>query len=131
MKQTNKLTYNETTYRSQGELRIAKFLTEVGIDFEYEFPIAVKHNNKISIWYPDFYLKEFQIVIEFFGMVGDQNYDKGTKKKKETYKQCGIEYIGIYPKESNNKIFDILYDISNLFYDKRKKIKRIIEENKK
>ena len=64
-------------------------------------------------------------------MVGDQNYDKGTKKKKETYKQCGIEYIGIYPKESNNKIFDILYDISNLFYDKRKKIKRIIEENKK
>ena len=45
MKQTNKLTYNETTYRSQGELRIAKFLTEVGIDFEYEFPIAVKHEQ--------------------------------------------------------------------------------------
>ena len=90
------LIFKEIQYKSQGELRIAKFLTQLNIKFEYEFPIAVKHDNKVSIWYPDFYLKEFQIVVEFFGYKGgSENYDKGIEYKKKVYGECGIECIGM------------------------------------
>ncbi|MFW5705272.1 MAG: hypothetical protein ACOCXG_05540, partial [Nanoarchaeota archaeon] len=67
--------FKNNTYKSKGELEIAKFLDKMEIKFFYEFPISIiDENNKHRVWYPDFYLTEFQIVIEYFGMMDNENY---------------------------------------------------------
>ena len=47
------------------------------------------------IWYPDFWLSEFGIVIEFFGM-NNKNYKEGIDHKKKTYKELNIDLIPVY-----------------------------------
>jgi hypothetical protein len=91
-------------FKSKGEKKIAEFLNDIGIKYEYEFPIAIRENDgKIRIWYPDFYLTEFQIVIEFFGMMNNENYKKGTEYKQKIYFKCGIDLISIYSLDKNWK----------------------------
>jgi hypothetical protein len=46
---------------------------------------------------PDFYLQEFKTYIEYFGMVGNQNYDQGIKTKQSVYDKAGMDVISIYP----------------------------------
>ena len=90
--------FKGTTYKSTGEEEIAKFLTKMGIVFEYEFPIAVvDDDDKTKIWYPDFYLKEYQIVIEYFGMYAhNEGYRLNAEFKKKTFKNCGVQFVPIY-----------------------------------
>ena len=88
----------KSPYKSKGESEIAKLLKSLDIEFEYEFPIAVVDNdNKTKIWYPDFYLKEYQIVIEYFGMYEhNKQYRENTEYKKGVYKNCGIQFLPVY-----------------------------------
>ena len=58
------LKFQGITYKSTGEFEIAKLLGKLDVNFEYEFPIAVVDGGKTKIWYPDFYLKEYQIVFK-------------------------------------------------------------------
>ena len=90
--------FKKISYHSTGEKEIAIFLDKMGITFEYEFPIAViDGDGKTKIWYPDFYLKEYQMVIEYFGMYDhNESYRDNAEHKKEVYKNCGIQYIAIY-----------------------------------
>jgi hypothetical protein len=89
---------NSQKYKSRGERKIAYFLDQCAIRYRYE-PAVLVHSNggKQRIWYPDFYLTEFKTYIEYFGMVGDQQYDKGTRVKQSIYKKDGIDAISIYP----------------------------------
>jgi len=89
--------FKKTQYKSKGEHEIAKFLDSLKIEFEYEFPIAVIDHEKPKLWYPDFYLKEYQVVVEYFGMY---NYNEGYKDaadhKKKVFQKCGIQFVPIY-----------------------------------
>jgi len=119
--------FKGTKYQSKGEYEIAKFLNEMNIDFEYEFPIAVVDQNKAKIWYPDFYLKEYQIVIEYFGMYNhNEGYKDVTEHKKDIYKACGIQFLPIYELNTNWKEYVLRSILSHLEH-KKDKMNKIVD----
>ena len=84
--------------KSEGECRIAYFLDENSIRYQYEAGLLVHSDyNKPRIWYPDFYLPEFGAYIEYYGLKGRQNYDNGIKRKETTYSKMGLDVIPVYP----------------------------------
>lgn len=107
-------------FQSKGENEIATFLSEIGIDYSYEFPIAVVDNGKVKVWYPDFYLKDYQVVIEYFGMYEhNENYRENAKHKKKIFQECGIWYVPIYKFSKNWK----MYVLNNIMSHLEKKTK--------
>jgi hypothetical protein len=113
-------------YRSKGEVQIARLLDRNGIACFYEHPMAVVDRGKVKIWYPDFWLRDFGMVIEYFGINGKQNYDKQARHKMEVYKQNGIEglflkedcFRGDWPGRIMNQIEGILRGRDERFYDR-------------
>lgn len=89
-------------FKSDGERAIAEVLTKYNVEFVYEYPLLIKEqkNNdteKLRIWYPDFWLPKYSIIIEYWGLAGDPNYDKGKNDKIAAYKRMNIDYISVYP----------------------------------
>ena len=85
-------------FKSYGERKIANFLSENAIQYQYECGVLVNAGyNQPRIWYPDFYLQEFKTYIEYYGMVGNQNYDKSIKTKQVVYEKARMDVISIYP----------------------------------
>jgi len=85
-------------YKSNGERAIAEVLTKYNIDFVYEYPLLIKDkkdndSEKLRIWYPDFWLPKYSIVIEYFGMDGTPGYDK--KGKLKAYRELDIDCISV------------------------------------
>jgi len=79
------------SYKSWGEEQIARLLDRYGISYQYEYPVAVVDRGKTRIWYPDFYLPELGLIIEYFGVNGNACYDEQARPKIQLYKQAGIE----------------------------------------
>ena len=86
-------------YKSKGERQIADFLAGAGIDFKYEYPLAVIDRGQVRIWYPDFRLPEYNTIVEYFGMNGSASYNQQAAHKMQVYQQAGIN--GIYMVESS------------------------------
>lgn len=89
-----------TKYKSKGEELIAEVLTKYNIEFEYEYPLLIKETKdgdteKLRIWYPDFWLPRYSIVIEFWGRIGDPAYDKGKEAKIKAYNELKIDHIDV------------------------------------
>lgn len=62
-------TVNNETVKSYGEMDIANFLTQNGIRYLYEHPYEVDTRTSEFVQYhPDFYLPDYQIYIEYFGI---------------------------------------------------------------
>lgn len=103
-------------YRSKGEVQIARLLERHGMLYRYEHPLAVVDNGKTKIWYPDFYLPEYGMIIEYFGLNGDSGYRARAKHKVEVYRSMGIEglflsedsFRGDWPTKIMGQIEDIL-----------------------
>lgn len=120
--------YKGISYQSKGEYEIAKFLTSLEIEFEYEYPIAITDYDKTKIWYPDFYLKEYQVVVEYFGMYNhNEQYKVAADHKKEVFKNCGIQFVPIY---HTNKAWDEYLLKSILMHQemKAKKMNKILDK---
>jgi len=83
----------EKRFKSKGETEIGRFLERERIDYFYEHPIAVLDCGKTKIWYPDFLLPEYAMVIEYFGIKGDDYYNHQAQHKKEVYAANGIETL--------------------------------------
>ncbi len=109
---------------SFGEKAVAEVLEKYNIQFEYEHPLLIKEQKegdteKLRIWYPDFWLPKYSIVIEFFGMEKDANYDKGKKAKLEAYKRLDIDYVSVYPSTVKGDLKSyLLIKIKTLINDK-------------
>lgn len=85
-------------FKSEGERKIAYFLDNHNIRYQYEPGVLVNtHYNKARLWYPDFYLPQFGTYIEYFGLVGKKDYDEGIKHKLSAYRQMGLDVIPVYP----------------------------------
>jgi DNA helicase-4 len=95
----NKLNENgKMNFRSKAEKQIAYFLDNNGIKYRYEQALIVNdENNKQRIWYPDFYLPEYGVYLEYYGLAGQKDYDIGIKRKESAYRKTGIDVIPIYP----------------------------------
>jgi hypothetical protein len=86
-------------YRSDGERKIAGLLDQYKIKYVYEKPTLVQDNgSKLRLWYPDFTLPEFDILIEYYGMAngGNDDYDKGVKRKQDVYLNGHNKAISVY-----------------------------------
>jgi len=85
-------------FKSEGERRIAYFLDTNSIKYIYEPGVLVNSaQEKPRIWYPDFYLPGFGTYVEYYGLVGNQNYVKGIKTKESIYSKIGMDVIPVYP----------------------------------
>jgi len=78
-------------YRSKAEVQIARLLDRHGIAYRYEHPLAVLDRGKVRLWYPDFYLPEYGVIIEYFGLHGNAGYEEQTKRKIEVYENTGMD----------------------------------------
>lgn len=83
--------------KSWGERQIALLLERSGIDYFYEHPLAVVDEGKVRIWYPDFQLPHYGMLIEYFGMIDDPAYAAGTEKKKAVYEANGLTAMLLTP----------------------------------
>jgi hypothetical protein len=94
----NKL-WNE--YKSDGERRIGTYLQDRGINFTYERPVVVVDSGKQRVWYPDFSLDDYHILIEYFGMNGNEKNARLNEYKLRTYRENKYDVIEIYPSDFN------------------------------
>ena len=78
-------------FKSRGEEQIARLFDRNNIAYCYEHPTAVVDRGKTRIWYPDFYLPEYGMIIEYFGVNGNEAYDKQARHKMEVYSVNGLE----------------------------------------
>jgi hypothetical protein len=114
----------ENDFKSAGERRIAELLNKYGIDFKYEPPIAVQdRQNKLRIWYPDFFLPEYGIYLEFNGFEGNPNYDNGIMLKNSAYKKNGIDIIGITPSMQNGQLEN--YIINQIYRIQKRRLANV------
>ena len=85
-----------TQVRSKGEKIIADWLNSHSVPYVYE--------PKINGMRPDFYIKEKNTIIEYWGMADVRNPD-GTMyrlkmiKKKDKYSRMHVNLISIYPNQ--------------------------------
>ncbi|MEK6935054.1 MAG: hypothetical protein AABW46_04205 [Nanoarchaeota archaeon] len=85
-------------FRSAGEDKIGKFFASEKIHFLYEYPLAlIDEQEQVRIWYPDFYLPKLNIVIEYLGMKGKDEYDKSVGRKTKLFKNLRIDFIYVTP----------------------------------
>lgn len=83
-----------STFKSKSERKIGEFLGKQNIAYQYEYPLAIIDRDKTKIWYPDFKLPEYNMIIEYFGMNGNSSYNEQMAHKMKAYKKAGID--GIY-----------------------------------
>lgn len=84
-------------YKSAGERTVAEGLRQLGLNFSYEYPWAVLVQGKPRIFYPDFTLKDYGVVVEYLGMRGDQNYDRIVTRKEQIYQAATVPVIALRP----------------------------------
>lgn len=83
-----------TRVKSFGEKVIANFLFEHDVRYRYE----QAHWWEDRVYRPDFTLTGRKIVIEYFGMGGDPEYDREMRKKQEYWRQkSGWTLIECHP----------------------------------
>ena len=82
-----------TVVQSDGERRIAEWLSAHGIAYRYDAKFRIIGEFQIR---PDFYLPELDVYVEYWGMDTPQ-YKMSMYKKQTLYQQEGKRLISIYP----------------------------------
>lgn len=113
LKYNQPVTLKKEKVKSYGELSIANFLTQNGIVYVYEqeYPIDTR-TSKFGQYCPDFYLPDFDLYIEYFGinrqgevpsyfsgkngMSATQAYQEGIRWKRELHRKNGTRMIEVY-----------------------------------
>lgn len=112
-------TLNGETVKSYGEMDIANFLFRNGVKYVYEkeYEVDTRTENRAQ-YYPDFYLPDYQIYIEYFGIdrdgkvpayfsaTGDVNaasneYKEGIKWKRKVHKENNTKLVECYAYEKS------------------------------
>jgi hypothetical protein len=100
------------TVKSHSERLTANYLDIQGVRYEYEHHIQ-------GIGHPDFYLPDYDVVVEFWGLLDADDpivasrYEKQMRWKMAQYHSRNIKFISIYPR--NLESLD--YYFSNKFYE--------------
>lgn len=77
--------------QSDGERIIADFLAQQDIDFRYDERVQIIEGYAVR---PDFYLPEFDVYLEYWGM-NTTKYKIGMLKKREIYQQQGKRLVSL------------------------------------
>ena len=86
-------TKDGTWVQSDGERRIAEILATENIRYRYDERFRILDGYAIR---PDFYLPEFDVYIEYWGM-DTADYKIGMLKKQKLYQQQGKRLVSLYP----------------------------------
>ena len=95
--------------RSRSEQRIADYFDSVGLRYEYERELVARFwifSKRIGR--PDFYLPDYDIYVEFWGMLEVENerdrkkYERSMRYKIARYHRGGIRVISLYPQDLRN-----------------------------
>ncbi|OGV64083.1 MAG: hypothetical protein A3K19_06030 [Lentisphaerae bacterium RIFOXYB12_FULL_65_16] len=88
---------NGTVVQSEGERIIAEELAALGLMFRYDNRFRIIKGYAIR---PDFYLPEFDLYIEYWGMEENLDYRIGMlEKKKKLYQQAGKRLVSLHADE--------------------------------
>lgn len=82
---------NGLLVKSNCERRIVEFLIKKNINFIYE--PTIKYNGKT--YFPDFYLLEKDLYIEYAGLTDKDWYNEQLEKKKQAYQELNLKVIFI------------------------------------
>ena len=82
-----------TVVQSEGERRIADWLTARGLGYRYDAKFRLIAEFQIR---PDFYLPEMDVYIEYWGLDTPQ-YKMSMYKKQMLYQQEGKRLISVHP----------------------------------
>jgi len=89
-----------TYVRSISELCIANWLYANSIRFEYERAVFFEKSKRQA--HSDFYLPEYDVHIEFWGMLNDPSYERYKLWKETNYAENNIRYISLYHTDLRN-----------------------------
>lgn len=87
---------NGTVVQPDGERIIACELAAMGIAFRYDNRFRIIKGYAIR---PDFYLPEFDLYVEYWGMEGNLDYQIGMREKKKLYQQAGKKLVSLHAHE--------------------------------
>jgi hypothetical protein len=93
--------------RSNSERIIADYFGRCGIRYVYEQPAMGRWGLR-RISRPDFYLPDYGVYVEFWGLVNLPNnfarsrYERSMRWKIAQYRRNGIRFVSLYPSELNN-----------------------------
>ena len=100
-----------TAVQSNGEKRIAEFLECEKIDFVYDERFRIAEGDLIR---PDFYLPEFDLYIEYFGM-DTPDYLAKAEKKRILYQRAGKKLISLSFRDDAHLIETLREKLSRYF----------------
>ena len=86
-------------FRSDGEAQIGRCLDRYGIPYRHEHPLAVLDDGKLRVWYPDFQLDHYGMLIEYGGRLDDPHYRNGWEHKQRAYEANGIDALMLTPRD--------------------------------
>jgi hypothetical protein len=93
--------------RSNSERTIADYFSKNNIRYVYEQD-AMSRRNSRRISRPDFYLPDYGIYVEYWGMLGAEDsrvrsrYERSMRWKMAKYHQNNIKFISVYPSNMSN-----------------------------
>lgn len=111
-------TRNGEIVKSGGERILANYFYRNKIRYEYEKAVTEDSGRIISR--PDFYLPDYDVYVEYWGMADTEDskerreYTKSMEWKRARYRENGIKFISIYPRE--------IYRIDTVFQKKLKEV---------
>lgn len=95
--------------RSQAEHTIANYFESIGLRYEYERELTARFwifTQTISR--PDFYLPDYDVYVEYWGLLDVKDdddrkkYERSMKYKMAKYHRHGIKFISLYPRDLQN-----------------------------
>jgi hypothetical protein len=93
--------------RSNSERAIADYFSRSGIRYVYEQPAVGRWGSR-RIGRPDFYLPDYGVCVEYWGLVSLPDgsarlrYEWSRRWKMGQYHRKGIRFISLYPSELHN-----------------------------
>ena len=113
----------ENRYDSKAEQEVADYFKRKNIIFHHHPQIKLDQTyGPITIPFkkilvePDFFLPEFEVYVEYWGLIDNPEYKKNSyDKKKKLYKDNDIDFISLYPKNLSNLDWDFTCKLLELF----------------
>lgn len=112
LKSAPPVTLHKDPVKSRGEMDIANFLLQGGIRYEYEkeYPVDTR-TAEYGQYRPDFYLPDYDLYIEYFGInrngeVPKWFTGKGNKSPSETYRE-GMSWKRELHKKHGTKLIEL------------------------
>ena len=105
---TPSVTINGEKVKSRGEKLIADYFHDKNIRYIYEKPARTKGFFSRHISHPDFYLPDYNVHVEYWGLVNARDeetreeYVRSMNWKRAQYYNNDIKFISIYPHNLDN-----------------------------